>query len=98
MLSCNVKALRDLWIFFRNQSTKDTLVGIFKLVMVAQLTFISPSEVEGVNLVIWSGVEINVAIICTSLPALKLLARRAFSRYDSLTGSFEMVPRRPLTL
>jgi hypothetical protein len=43
--------------------------------------------VDGVNIAIWSGIEINVAIACASLPALKPLISRLAPGIFSSIGS-----------
>jgi hypothetical protein len=43
--------------------------------------------VDGVNAAIWSGIEINVAIACASLPALKPLISKVLPRLLSTTDS-----------
>jgi hypothetical protein len=43
--------------------------------------------VDGVNAAIWSGIEINVAIACASLPALKPLISKFLPRLLSTTDS-----------
>ena len=42
---------------------------------------------DGVNAAIWSGIEINVAIACASLPALKPLISKFLPRLLSTTDS-----------
>lgn len=37
--------------------------------------------VDGVNIAIWSCIEINVGIMCASVPALKALAVRVFPKF-----------------
>ena len=43
--------------------------------------------VDGVNCAIWSGIEINVAIACASLPAIKPLISKVFPGLLSTIGS-----------
>jgi hypothetical protein len=45
------------------------------------------SAVDGVNAAIWSGIEINVAIACASLPALKPLISKIVPNLLSTIGS-----------
>ncbi|KJZ71554.1 hypothetical protein HIM_09023 [Hirsutella minnesotensis 3608] len=43
-------------------------------------------QLKGVNIAIWSGLEINVAIICASVPALKPLFVKFFPQMISFLG------------
>ncbi|KAF4506510.1 hypothetical protein G6O67_006589 [Ophiocordyceps sinensis] len=45
-----------------------------------------PSSVKGVDIAIWSGLEINVAIVCASVPALKPLFVKFFPQIISSLG------------
>jgi hypothetical protein len=43
--------------------------------------------VTGVDIAVWSGIEINVAVICGSVPALKALITRMLGTYTSHSSS-----------
>ncbi|KAK0728827.1 hypothetical protein B0T26DRAFT_638721 [Lasiosphaeria miniovina] len=58
------------------------VTSIVRLHALYTIAVAPPAEqsVEGVDIAIWSSIEINVGIICASLPALKPLAAKLFPR------------------
>ncbi|KAM5366806.1 hypothetical protein ACJZ2D_010346 [Fusarium nematophilum] len=97
--------LRSLRI---SRKAKIVLIGVFGgggfacAVAIARLytlySFqVAPTDrkpIVGVDLAIWSAVEINVAIICTSVPTFRLLFRRIFPNL----GSSITMPSEPFTV
>jgi hypothetical protein len=57
-------------------------MSIIRLHSLYQIGVAPPARqsVEGVNIAIWSGIEINVGIICASIPALKTLGVRVLPK------------------
>jgi hypothetical protein len=49
---------------------------------------IDQQPIKGVDIALWSGLEINVAIVCASVPALKPLFVKFFPRFFSSISSF----------
>lgn len=49
---------------------------------------IPQQPLKGVDIALWSGLEVNVAIICASVPALKPLFVKFFPRFFSTISSF----------
>ncbi|KAH7110956.1 hypothetical protein EDB81DRAFT_671724 [Dactylonectria macrodidyma] len=56
---------------------------------------IGQQPIKGVDIALWSGLEINIAIVCASVPALKPLFVRAFPRLISSFTDSSKRSRRP---
>ncbi|ORY58184.1 uncharacterized protein BCR38DRAFT_527720 [Pseudomassariella vexata] len=63
------------------------ITSIVRLRSLLDISVSPDSSFDGVNIAIWSGVEINVAIICSSVPALNPLIKAAFPRLLGSNGS-----------
>ncbi|KAK3686129.1 hypothetical protein B0T22DRAFT_538324 [Podospora appendiculata] len=58
------------------------IISVVRLQALYQISIAPPAEqsIQGVNIAIWSGLEINVAIMCASVPALKPLVVKFFPK------------------
>ncbi|KAI8966134.1 hypothetical protein F5Y11DRAFT_214288 [Daldinia sp. FL1419] len=56
------------------------IASIMRLIALRQLRYDEDPSVSGLPLGIWSGVELNLAIICACLPTLRPVLARAFPR------------------
>ncbi|RDW76096.1 hypothetical protein BP5796_06917 [Coleophoma crateriformis] len=63
------------------------VTSVIRLKALYQISVSIDTSLDGVSTAIWSGIEINVAIGCASLPALKPLLGRIFPGLLSSNGS-----------
>lgn len=65
------------------------VTSIIRLKSLYQISKAADTSLEGVNAAIWSGIEINVGIACSSLPTLKPLLVRVLPSLRSIVTSKE---------
>ncbi|KAF8848700.1 hypothetical protein BDZ45DRAFT_551520, partial [Acephala macrosclerotiorum] len=63
------------------------VTSVIRLKSLYQISVSADTSLEGVNAAIWSGIEINVGIACSSLPALKPLLVRIVPSLRTMKSS-----------
>ncbi|KAH8594916.1 hypothetical protein B0O99DRAFT_166811 [Bisporella sp. PMI_857] len=63
------------------------VTSVIRLKALYEISVATDTALEGVNAAIWSGIEINVAIACASLPSLKPLIGKILPGFLSTTSS-----------
>ncbi|KAK5651853.1 hypothetical protein OQA88_11622 [Cercophora sp. LCS_1] len=66
------------------------VISFIRLKTINQFTRASNPTRDVVELIIWSGIELDVGVICPCLPSLRLLLRKIMPRIIGTTGNYEM--------
>ncbi|KAK4113160.1 hypothetical protein N656DRAFT_646079 [Canariomyces notabilis] len=69
-----------------------TIISLVRLKTINEFTRTENPTKDIVGVCLWSGIELDVGVICPCLPSLRLLLRRLLPRVLGTTGKYEMDP------